>query len=94
MLITNKYENKCTNCGQSIPVDEQVEWNKGSGITHIKCPTTEDKFKGIEKLSFAEARELTNCQLCESEANYVNTYYYENYRLCERCWEGTLGGMS
>ena len=87
MLIINKYENNCKSCGQGCGVDTQVEWTKGTGITHVVCPRPEDKYAGLKVLSYKESRELTNCQLCESEANYANTYYYETYRLCQRCWE-------
>ncbi len=90
MRIINRFENICQKCKSTIPIDTQVEWTKGSGITHITCPTSEDKFRDITPLTFVEARGLTNCQLCESEANYTDTYYYENYRLCERCWEENL----
>ena len=92
MLIINKYDNPCKLCGQTIPIDTQVELDKSSGIRHIKCPTTEDKFKDIVELPYKESRELTNCQLCESEANYVDRFYYEGYRLCERCWEENMNG--
>ena len=91
MLITNKYENKCFKCKRTIPVDEEVEWSKSNGIRHVKCPSTQDKFRDIRELCYSEARLLTNCQLCESEANYTDKFYYENYRLCEKCWEENIG---
>lgn len=91
MLINNKFPNTCTRCSKSIPIDTQVEWTKGDGIRHITCPKSSDKFKDIKMLSFAEARKLTNCQLCESEANYEDKFYYESYLLCIKCWEENLG---
>ena len=92
MLIKNKYENKCAKCKRKIPVDTEVEWSKSNGIRHIECPSTQDKFRDMIEPSFATARLLTNCQVCESEANYTDKFYYGNYRLCEKCWEENLDG--
>ena len=92
MLITNKYENKCTKCKQTIPIDTQVDWTKGVGIAHIECPKPEDKWKGVRKYSFKKSRTLKSCQLCKVKLDSKNDeYYYENYKLCEPCWEETLG---
>lgn len=92
MLINNKYENKCRECGRTIPIDTQVEWEKGKGIRHVICPTTESVFGKIRKYSFARARKLKQCQKCKTKFSKTDDkYFYENYRLCEKCWEETLG---
>jgi hypothetical protein len=40
MTITARYPGKCNKCGGSIRVGEQIEWEKGVGAKHIKCPET------------------------------------------------------
>jgi len=39
--LTNKYEAKCKNCGENIPVGEKILWKKGSGVKHTKCEKKE-----------------------------------------------------
>jgi hypothetical protein len=38
MTITARYPGKCRKCGGSISVGEQIEWEKGNGASHVKCP--------------------------------------------------------
>lgn len=38
MTITSKYNGKCKQCGGHIGIGNQVEWQKGEGIRHTKCP--------------------------------------------------------
>jgi hypothetical protein len=38
MTITSKYPGRCTVCGKSFPQGTQVEWQKGGGARHVKCP--------------------------------------------------------
>jgi hypothetical protein len=38
MTITAKFPGKCRNCGAVINVGDRIEWEKGSGAAHVKCP--------------------------------------------------------
>ena len=90
MLITNKYENQCTKCKQTIPIEQQVEWTKGVGIAHVECPVPEDKFKSIRKYSYKKLQVLRKWQLCKEKFVKGDKYIYESYRLCQKCWEANL----
>lgn len=45
MTITAKFPGKCRNCGAVILVGDRIEWTKGWGAAHIKCP---EKQKMVE----------------------------------------------
>ena len=87
MLITNKYENNCTKCSRIIPIDEQVEWKKGTGIAHVKCPS---KIGELRSYSYKKVRLLKKCQQCKTDVTKGDKYIYESNRLCKKCWEGNL----
>lgn len=36
--ITAKFAGQCKACGGSFPAGAQIEWNKGAGSKHVKCP--------------------------------------------------------
>ena len=38
MTITAKFPGKCRNCGAVINAGDRIEWEKGLGAAHIKCP--------------------------------------------------------
>ena len=38
MTITAKYNGKCSKCGGRINAGETIEWEKGSGASHVTCP--------------------------------------------------------
>lgn len=40
MTITSKYNGKCKQCGGHIGIGDQIEWQKGEGIRHTKCPAS------------------------------------------------------
>ena len=84
MRITNKYENKCENCTKTIEVGTEVEWEKGNGIRHIKCPK-------LRNYSYKKLLTLTKCQECKRLLS-GDTYISDMNRLCENCWHKTLVG--
>jgi hypothetical protein len=38
MTITARYSGKCSKCGGRINAGETIEWEKGSGASHVTCP--------------------------------------------------------
>lgn len=82
--ITNKYENKCTECSKTIAVGTEVDWEKGNGIRHTKCPK-------LRNYSYKKLLTLKKCQECKRLLS-GDTYISDMNRLCEACWHKTLGG--
>lgn len=37
-VMTSKYPGTCRKCGEPFPAGEKIEWNRGSGASHAKCP--------------------------------------------------------
>jgi len=37
-VMTSKYPGTCRKCGESFPAGEKIEWERGSGASHAKCP--------------------------------------------------------
>lgn len=38
MTITSKFASTCKSCGTRIAVGEQINWERGQGAKHVKCP--------------------------------------------------------
>ena len=86
MLIQNRYENKCIECSKVIAVDTKVDWEKGIGIKHIKCPK-------LRNYSDKKLLALKKCQECKTVLK-GDVYISDMNRLCENCWHKTLGVQS
>ncbi len=86
MIINTKYDNNCIKCSKLITVGTKVEWEKGNGISHIKCPK-------IRNYSYKKLHTLKKCQNCKRDLK-GDIYISDMNRLCEKCWEDTfeLGG--
>jgi hypothetical protein len=41
MTITARYDGKCKQCGGHIAAGAKIEWSKGDGSRHVKCPEHE-----------------------------------------------------
>ncbi len=41
MIITAKFESECLKCGTTIAKGAKIEWQRGQGAWHVKCPTME-----------------------------------------------------
>lgn len=82
MIIANKYENRCNICNRNIPIGTQVNWEKGVGISHVKCPK-------LRNYSYKKLLTLKKCQECKRDLK-GDIYISDMNRLCEKCWEMTL----
>ena len=41
MTIKAKFSGRCTQCGGEIKPGDQIEWTRGQGSRHTKCPVTD-----------------------------------------------------
>ncbi len=78
MTITAKYPGRCTKCGGHIPVGEQIEWIKGTGASHVKCPD-----------NVVNAGPRKTGQLWEECPNCGREPIYMPLHLCDHCWPKT-----
>lgn len=78
MTITAKYPGRCTRCGGQISAGEQIEWEKGSGASHTKCPN-----KPIQAGPKKTGQLWEECPRCGREPVYMPLH------LCDHCWPKT-----
>lgn len=93
MLITNKYANNCTICGHIISVEEECNYEKGSGISHIKCPR-DIRNVGREKArkyGYTKLLTLKNCQWCKKVLGKSNEKFIMcDNRVCKECFNDDI----
>jgi hypothetical protein len=39
MVITAKFPGRCSKCGGKIEIGSAIDWERGQGASHVKCPT-------------------------------------------------------
>jgi len=76
MTITAKYPGRCTKCGGHIAAGEQIEWEKGAGASHVKCPEDRPAQNGPKKTG----QLWEPCPRCGNEPVYMPLH------LCDDCW--------
>jgi len=77
MTIMAKYPGRCTKCGGSIAAGEQIEWARGAGAKHVKCPEIgEHVCVGPKKTG----QLWEECPQCGREPIYMPLH------LCAHCW--------
>jgi ribosomal protein S14 len=80
MTITAKYPGRCKKCGGQISAGEQIEWEKSSGASHIKCPAGEP----VKQSGPKQTGQLwEECPRCGREPIYMPLH------LCDHCWPKT-----
>jgi len=77
MTITAKYSGKCMKCGGHISAGTQIEWEKGSGAKHVKCPETPARVSSGPKQT---GQLWEECPRCGREPVYMPLH------LCDHCW--------
>lgn len=45
MTIIAKYPGRCKKCGGLIKVGDKIEWSKGEGAAHVKCPANPEPYR-------------------------------------------------
>jgi hypothetical protein len=73
MSIKAKYAGTCRKCGASFPAGTEIEWSKGEGSRHLKCPAAPKGtkppagrvFLNSPKIETAGAQTLTDAQAAE-----------------------------
>lgn len=80
MTITAKFAGTCKKCGGHIAAGTQIEWERGAGASHVKCP------EGTVAVSAGPRKTgqlWEPCEQCGREPIYMPLY------LCEHCWPKT-----
>ena len=66
-IIKNRFPAKCRRCGSDVAVGEQVTWESGEGIEHLRCePHMEFESEG----SYSH---------CNEEASFVRVAEFDSY---------------
>ncbi len=78
MTITAKFAGRCTKCGGQIAAGEQIEWERGAGAKHVKCPE-----KPVNARPKKTGQLWEECPQCGREPVYMPLH------LCDHCWPKT-----
>lgn len=96
--LKNKYEAKCHNCHEDIPVGESILWKKGIGVKHTTCEAvleevmpdkkieiSDKEWKDFEKYSYKELQSISTCQCCGISLTGKDVWISDDRKICEKC---------
>ena len=78
MTITAKFPGTCRRCHGPISVGSQIEWEKSSGASHLKCPDGNHPQAAAGPRKTGQLWE--ECPQCGREPIYMPLH------LCDHCW--------
>lgn len=76
MRMIAKYNGKCNKCGGRIFAGDEIEWERGQGAEHVKCPAVKKAAvsQGPKKMN---ARYDGRCIKCRLKINRGDAIFYD-----------------
>ena len=82
MQIKAKYKGTCKKCSLPIEVGDMIDWERGRGASHVKCPEKENEREKLEKKLKEIESQVFVTPTVESEDDFiVKLYYYDGEYL-------------
>lgn len=82
MLIKAKYAGTCKKCGLPIKVGDTIDWERGQGASHEKCPSKVNEYERIKaQLDEVKGKEFVEPEIEGDDEKIITVRWYEGEYL-------------